>query len=53
MKLESTAQILDFDPYSIRTEAGPTHNIGEKVIAADRIFRYAVAGEALTFSPIL
>ena len=47
MKLESTAQILDFDPYSIRTEAGPTHNIGEKVIAADRIFRYAVAGEAL------
>ena len=47
MKIESTAQILDFDPYSIRTEAGSTHNIGEKVIAADRIFRYAVAGEAL------
>ncbi len=41
------AQVLDFNPYEIRTDDGPTHNIGEKVIAADRIFRYAVAGEAL------
>lgn len=47
MKLESQAFILDFDPMEIRTEDGATHNIGEKVFAADRVFRYAVAGEAL------
>lgn len=47
MKLESTAQILDFDPLSIKTAEGAAHNIGEKVHAADRIFRFAVAGEAL------
>ena len=49
MKLESTATILDFDPYSERTEDGATHNIGEGVSMADqRKFRYARAGEALT-----
>jgi len=49
MKLESIATIMDFDPYSQRTEAGATHNIGEGVTLADqRKFRYAVAGEALT-----
>jgi len=45
MKLESTATILDFDPYKTRTEAGSTHNLGELVALADqRKFRYAVAG---------
>lgn len=49
MKLESTATILDFDPYSERTEDGATHNIGELVSLADqRKFRYARAGEAIT-----
>jgi len=48
MKLESVAQILDFDPYNIRTEEGATHNIGERVYCADRVFRFAAAGEALT-----
>ena len=45
MKLESTALILDFDPYQTRTEAEATHNLGEKVELADgRIFRFAKAG---------
>jgi len=49
MKLESIATILDFDPYSQRTEEGATHNVGEGVSLADqRKFRYARAGEALT-----
>jgi hypothetical protein len=48
MKLESQATILDFNPYTIRTEAEATHNIGEKVVTSDRIFRFAKAGEALT-----
>jgi hypothetical protein len=48
MKLESQALILDFDPYSIRTEAEATHNVGELVVTADRKFRFAKAGEALS-----
>lgn len=45
MKLESTALILDFDPYVTRTEADSTHNLGETVELADgRVFRYAKAG---------
>jgi hypothetical protein len=48
MRIESVPQVLDFDPYEVRaTETDATHHIGEKVIAADRIFRYAKAGEAL------
>lgn len=48
MKLDSQAQILDFSPYDTRTEAESTHNLGEKVVSSDRIFRYARAGEAIT-----
>ena len=49
MKLTSTATILDFNPYSIRTEAEATHNIGEGFELADqRKFRYAKASAALT-----
>ena len=49
MKLGGIAQILDFDPYSIRTEADSTHLVGELVMADDgRVFRHAVAGEALS-----
>lgn len=48
MKLESQAFILDFNPYEIRTEADATHNIGELVTTADRKFRFAKAGEALS-----
>lgn len=48
MKLEGQALIMDFNPYEIRTQAEATHNIGEKVVTADRIFRFAKAGEALT-----
>lgn len=48
MKLGGVAQVMDFDPYSIRTEEGSSHLIGELVMADDgRVFRYAVAGEAL------
>jgi len=48
MKLGGVAQVMDFDPYNIRTEEGATHLIGELVMADDgRVFRYAVAGEAL------
>ena len=48
MKLAGIAQVLDFDPYSIEvTDKAQAHNIGERVYDADRIFRYAVAGEAL------
>ena len=50
MRLESDATILDFNPYEIRTEADSTHNIAEKVVTSDRVFRYAKAGEALTAS---
>lgn len=48
MRLQSQAQIIDFDPYSIRTEAEATHNIGELMVTADRKFRFAKAGEALS-----
>lgn len=48
MHLESQATILSFDPYKIRTEEGSDHIIGELVVAADRKFRYAKAGEALS-----
>jgi len=45
MKLESVATILDFDPYSTRTQPEATHNMGESVTLADqRKFRYAKAG---------
>lgn len=48
MKLGGIAQIMDFDPYNQETtNYAQAHNIGEKVFDADRIFRYAVAGEAL------
>jgi len=49
MKMEGLPQVIDFNPYKIRTEAGATHNLGELVELADqRKFRYAKAGEALT-----
>jgi len=49
MKLESQATILDFNPYTERTEAGPSHSLGELVELADqRKFRYGKAGEAIT-----
>ena len=48
MKLDSQAQILDFSPYDTRTEAEATHNLGEKVVSSDRVFRFARAGEAIT-----
>lgn len=45
MKLESIAQVLDFDAYKTRTEAESTHNLGELVALADmRMFRYAKVG---------
>jgi len=45
MKLESTALILDFDPFSSRIEAESTHNLGERIDLADgRTFRYAKIG---------
>src|SRR3990167_37318 len=45
MKLESTATILDFNPFETRTEADATHNLGEAIYLADgRAFRYAKAG---------
>src|SRR3990167_9359940 len=48
MILTSPAQILDFSPYEIRTEAEATHNIGELIWTGDgRAFRHATAGEAL------
>ena len=48
MKMESIAQVMDFDPMNIRTEEGATHNIGEAVRMADqRVFRYAKASAAL------
>lgn len=48
MKLGGVAQVLDFNPYEIvTTDNAQAHNIGERVYDADRIFRYAVAGEAL------
>jgi len=48
MRLAGIAQVLDFDPYNIEvTDKAQAHNIGERVYDADRIFRYAVAGEAL------
>jgi len=47
MKLEGIPQVLDFDPFSTRTEAEATHNLGEAVYLADgRIFRYAKAGSS-------
>jgi len=48
MKLGGIAQVMDFDPYEqITTDGAQAHNIGERVYDSDRIFRYAIAGEAL------
>ena len=45
MKLTSHATILDFEPYRLRTETTPTHNLGEFVNMADgRRFRYGKVG---------
>lgn len=45
MKLESTALILDFNPFEVRTESDSSHNLGDRVALADRrSFRYLVAG---------
>ena len=44
MKLESQAQILEFNPYAQQT-VGPVHNFGESVKIADgRQFRYGKVG---------
>ena len=46
--LGGIAQVMDFNPYEIRTEAEATHNIGDLVWTGDgRAFRFAAAGEAL------
>ena len=48
MKLGGIAQVMDFDPYNqLTTDNAQAHNVGERVYDSDRIFRYAVAGEAL------
>jgi len=44
MKIAPTANIIDFDPYDTRTAAGSTHQLGTRVISADRTFRYARSG---------
>lgn len=47
MKLTSPASgaVMDFDPFSTRTNADPSHNLGELVFLADeRNFRYAKVG---------
>lgn len=45
MRLEGIADVLDFQPYDSRTEAGSTMAMGEGVRLADfRVFRYAKAG---------
>lgn len=47
MRLEHTADILDFDPYETRTEADATHELGAVVRLADmRSFRHGAAGAA-------
>lgn len=45
MRIEHTADILDFDPFETRTEADATHELGATVKLADkRVFSHAVAG---------
>jgi len=45
MKLESTAQIVDFSPFKTRTEADASMDLGAVARLADRrTFRYIVAG---------
>jgi len=44
MKIASQPLILDFDPYDTRTAAGATHQLGSRIISADRTFRYAKSG---------
>lgn len=47
MRLEHTADIIDFDPFETRTEADATHELGAAVRLADmRVFRHGVAGAA-------
>lgn len=47
MQLSSPADILDFDPYTSRTEAEGTHLLGDFVRLADeRCFRHGKAGGA-------
>lgn len=47
MKLEGIPQILDFDPFAVRTEDEATHTLGEAIVLSDwRIFRYAQVGAA-------
>jgi hypothetical protein len=49
MRLEGTISILDFDPFSTRTEADATHELGIPVRLADgRTFRHGVAGAAVS-----
>ena len=46
-KLESNPTILDFDIFETRTEADPSHSLGEAVYLADRrVFRHAEVGAA-------
>lgn len=48
MKMESTATILSFDPFTVDT-GDSSHNLGEQVRLADgRAFRYACAASTVT-----
>ena len=45
IKLSSPANLMDFDPTTTRTQADPSHNMGELVwLSDDRAFRYGKAG---------
>lgn len=46
MRLSMPAEIVDFDPYTTRTEAGGTHATGDLITLTDngRKFRYGFAG---------
>lgn len=45
MKLSSIPQIIDFDPFQVRTEDEATHGLGEAIVLSDfRVFRFGQGG---------